>query len=265
MTVDTRTERPARTERAAARSGFRNLLRSDARAFWGTHQWWLQSLLWLGIIVGLLVAPLSFAREIFEGEGEHILTTATGMFFTLAALGPAIAAIIHMQNAIVGEKQLGTAAWVLSKPVSRTAFVLSKFTSRAFGLLTTALVVPSIVSYALLSLENGAPLPIANFLAALGLVVLVVLFYLAFTLMLGTLFDSRGAVIALPLVLLLTGDLLIGTVPFAVQLLPASLPDLATLLALGEPLPLWLPIVATALWTAFFVLVAVWRFGREEF
>ena len=265
MTVGNRGDRTVLPEGTDHLGGFRNLVRIDARGFWGTRQWWIQGLLWLAIIIGLVIEPLYIARSIFEGEGEDILTTATNMFFTLAALGPAIAAIIHMQGAIVGEKQLGTAAWILSKPVSRSAFVLSKFVSRAFGIVATSLVVPSILAYVLLSLENGSSLPAASFLGALGLVVLVILFYLAFTLMLGTLFDARGAVIALPLALLLAGDLLAGAIPFASQLLPSSLPTLATLLALGEPLPLWLPIVATPLWTIAFVLVAVWRFRREEF
>jgi len=265
VTVGERSDLTVLRDGASRLGGFRNLIGIDARGFWGTRQWWIQSLLWLAIIIGLVVEPLYIARSIFEGEGEDILTTATNMFFTLAALGPAIAAIIHMQGAIVGEKQLGTAAWVLSKPVSRTAFVLSKLVSRAFGILATALVIPSILGYVLLSLENGAALPAARFLGALGLVVLVIVFYLAFTLMLGTLFDARGAVIALPLALLLAGDLLAGAVPFAAHLLPSSLPTLATLLALGEPLPLWLPIVATPLWTVAFVLVAVWRFRWEEF
>lgn len=265
MTVGRRAEHTGPDPRTTEGSGFRNLLRIDARSFWGTRQWWIQGLVWFAIIIGLVVEPLYVARSIFEGEGEDILTTATNMFFTLAALGPAIAAIIQMQNAIVGEKQLGTAAWVLSKPVSRTAFVTSKLVSRALGLLATALVVPSVVGYVLLSLENGAPLSALRFLGGLGLVVLVVLFYLAFTLMLGTLFDARGPVIALPLALLLAGDLLVGAVPFAAQLLPSSLPSLATLSALGEPLPLLAPIVATAVWIVAFVLVAVERFRREEF
>ena len=37
-----------------------------------------------------------------------------------------IAVVAKTQGAIIGEKQLGTAAWVLSKPASRRAFVLAK-------------------------------------------------------------------------------------------------------------------------------------------
>jgi ABC-2 type transport system permease protein len=87
--------------------------------------------------------------------------------------------------------------------------------------------------------------------------------------MLGTLFDSRGPVIGIPMTVLigqsLLGSLVGSFVPWFPLLLPARLPELALTLALGQPLPSPLPVVATALSVVGFVLAAVWRFEREEF
>jgi hypothetical protein len=53
----------------------------------------------------------------------------------------------------------------------------------------------------------------------------------------------------------------------ALLALPWTLKDSAVGLALGSALPpVWIiPVVATALWTALFLALALWRFGREEF
>ena len=46
--------------------------------------------------------------------------------------------LIIMQRVLVREKQQGTAAWVLSKPVTRTAFVISRLTVNSIAILLTA-------------------------------------------------------------------------------------------------------------------------------
>ena len=94
------------------------------------------------------------------------------------------------------------------------------------------------------------------------------LFYLALTLLLGTLFSTRGPISGIAMGVLFAGFLPPNLVPQAVQLvLPWTLKDSAVGLALGTPLPaVWIiPVIATVLWTALFLGVALWRFGREEF
>ena len=36
-------------------SGLRNLMRQELGRWWGTRRWWLYSLLWVGIIGGLIL------------------------------------------------------------------------------------------------------------------------------------------------------------------------------------------------------------------
>jgi hypothetical protein len=41
--------------------------------------------------------------------------------------------------------------------------------------------------------------------------------------------------------------------------------SLAQQAMMGQPLTMPLPVIATAVWCVVFVVVAVWRFGKEEF
>lgn len=187
------------------------------------------------------------------------------MFFTFGAIAPPIGAIILMQGAVITEKQLGTAAWILSKPVSRAAFVLAKLVAYGLGLLLAAIVVPGLIAYLVLSLESGTLLAAAPFAGGLGIIALHASFYLALTLMLGTFFNSRGPVLALPLAVLFGGDLTVGLWPVLGEAMPWLLGRMAVLTVQGLPLPSIWPLALTCVWTLGFVALAIWRFGREEF
>jgi hypothetical protein len=102
----------------------------------------------------------------------------------------------------------------------------------------------------------------------LGVLALAVFFYIALTLALGTLFASRGPVAGIGIALLLIGLFFNGMLPQPVVLvMPWLLGDIASAAALGSTLPSnWLvPVIATAVASVVLVIVAVRRFGREEF
>lgn len=251
-------------ERGAQR-GFANLLRKELAAWTRTRSGWVQLVLWLAVLNGLMTLPLVFMREMFAGEMGSPFTAALDMFFNLGALAPYAGAVILAHGAIIAERQLGTAAWVLSKPVSRSAFVLTKFVAYGLALLVLALALPGLVAYGALSLEAGAPLDAPRFAAGVGMLALGLLWYLALTLMLGTFTSARGVVLAVPLVLLVAGDMLIVLWPTLAELGPWVLGGMAMLVADGGPLLSAWPLLSTALGTAAFLAVALWRFGREEF
>ena len=189
-------------------SGLRNLLRADFGKWFRTRMWWTQALIWVAVIDGILFSVLrSGGEEATLEMGLELFSIFTGMF-------PAIAAVIITQDAIVGEREAGTAAWVLSKPVSRAAFVLSKLVPTAIGSLVTMLLIPGLVAYGLLSWKAGNPLDVLRFLGALGIFWVNLLFYLSLTLMLGTFFTHRAPVIGIPLALSFGQQMLIGQLPF---------------------------------------------------
>ena len=170
--------------------------------------------------------------------------------------------IVLAQSRIIGDKQLGTAAWLLSKPLSRSAYLLSKLLADGVGILVTMIGVQGLVAYAQLSAFTGGAFPVLPFLGALGLLALNLLFYLAFTLMLGTFFSGRSAVIGGALVLLFVQSQL-GQSALA-PYIPGALPFMAIQLLDGTPLLGILPIVATTVLIPVCMGVAIWRFRREE-
>lgn len=249
------------------RGGLRNLLRADFGVWFGTRLWWTQGLIWIAVINGILAGVLWSSSE-----GPDVPTGLT-LYCVFSALFPAIAVVIIMQDAIVGEREAGTAAWVLSKPVSRAAFVLSKLFPNLAGVLVSMILLPGAIAYAQLSAAQGAPLPVGRFLAGQGLLWVYNSYYLTLTLMLGTFFTHRAPVIGIPLALAFGQQMLLGLLPFLAKVLPWSVAmplgdtdrSIISAVMLGQPLPDLTPLFATSLSIVIFVAVALWRFEKEEF
>jgi ABC-2 type transport system permease protein len=253
------------------RRGLANLLRKENGEWWRTRRWWQQSLLWILIINGILAVGIWVVPVVDPADTSDTMDNL-GIFIQLMAMFPMFAVIVIIQGAVIGEKQSGTAAWIMSAPVSRSAFILAKLVANALGFFVTIVLVQGLVAYVQLSLSDGSPLPIAPYLAMLALLSLYLLFYLALTLMLGAFFDSRGPVLGIAIAvaiasLLSIGNLFAGFLPWIVVLLPEAIPGILTLLVQGEPLPdVWpIPIILIALYSLIFVALAIWRFNREEF
>jgi ABC-2 type transport system permease protein len=253
------------------RQGFANLLRKENGEWWHTRRWWLQSLLWLLIINGILAIGVWVVPAVEPAEAGDTMENL-GIFIQLMAWFPMFAVIVITQGAVISEKQSGTAAWIMSAPVSRSAFILAKFVANAIGFFVTIILVQGLVAYVQLSLSDGSPLPLAPYLALLALLSLYLLFYLALTLMLGAFFGTRGAVLGIAIAvsigsMLGIGNLFAGFLPWIVVLLPEAIPGILTLLVQGEPLPdVWpIPIILMSVYSLLFVILAIWRFKREEF
>jgi ABC-2 type transport system permease protein len=249
------------------RRGFANLLRNENRMWWGTRKWLVHLLLWLVVINGLLLLiGLMDGKEV--GNPVPLYDTLIQVFVSVGGLATAIGVVTTAQGAIVREKQLGTAAWILSNPVSRSAFVLAKFVGYAASFLALAIVLPSLMFYAENLVLAGRAPALAPFLAGVGQMALHTLFYLALTLLLGTIYNNRGPIGGIAMGVPFAGFLPPNLVPQAAMMaLPWTLSKSAIGLVLGSQLPpVWIiPVVATALWIAVFMGVALWRFGREEF
>ena len=248
----------------ARMGGFGNMLRKELGQWWGTRTWWVQILIWVLILNG--ITTIVALTE--TGTPEAVLQEAVQTFLDIAVLAVGIGTIIVAQGAIVGEKQLGTAAWVMSKPASRSAFILAKTLAYAIGYGITAIIIPSAIFIITMRQLNPVQLALMPFIAGVALAALGQLFYLTLTLMLGTFFSSRGPIAGIGIVFIMTGLLLNGFIPFQVLIVtPWPLPDVAAGLALGTELPsVWpVPIIAVAVWIVVMTAVALWRFEREEF
>jgi ABC-2 type transport system permease protein len=255
------------------RRGFANLLRHENAAWWRSRRWWISLLIWLALINGILLAMLSSANgeAVADRTPEQILDEARTIFTVMAGLFGTIGAVIAVQGAIIDEKKSGTAAWIMSKPASRPAFILAKLVANVIALLTIIIVVQGAVAYLQMSNFLGSALPLAPFVSGMALIALNMLFYLTLTLMLGTLFNDRGPVIGIPIGILFSAMFIMGYVGQAAYLMPwliipsGSDLGLATEVMTGQALSTTTPILATIVWIVVFVGVALWRFQREEF
>ena len=257
------------------RSGFANLLRKENSLWWGTRKWWVQTLVWLfisnGIIAFMLWVIPSFdpsADTNLNGSGVSELIK---VFLQLEIFFTSFGVMVLSQGLIVNEKKFGTAAWIQSNPVSRSSFIFSKLVGHGWAMFIILIVVQSLVVYLQLALKAGGYFNPVPFISATGVVCVLLLFYLALALMLGTLFNSTGPVIGIPIAvgigMNILPQLLGKLAPWLVAILPEGLIELALAIGTGLTLPAgwYFPLVSTGILIVIFIAVAVVRWGKEEF
>ena len=115
------------------RRGLGNLLRGEYSAWFKSSRWWKHLLMWFAIINGMMGIMIYAAADAAKdgGEGPPLLL----MYGIFGGMLAAFGVMVIMQRVLVGEKQSGTAAWVLSKPVTRTAFVISRLVVNSIAIL----------------------------------------------------------------------------------------------------------------------------------
>jgi hypothetical protein len=254
------------------RTGLANLLGKENRAWWASRRWLVQSLLWTVVVNGLVAllvfVLLPYGREVDPTlESFESLATGADLFFKIGLLALAFGTIVLVQDAIIGERQLGVTEWLLSKPVSRPAYVLSKLLAHGLGVLVILVGLQGALGYGLLSLIMGEPFPLPPYLVGMAGLAVHTLFYLALTLMMGVLTANRRILLGVSQGVLLGGGLIANVPGTAVMLMPWALPTVlpAAVLGLPLPLPIWLPIGVTAVLSVICVAVALARFERLEF
>lgn len=259
--------------------GFTNLLRKENRLWWGTRRWWVNALIWTGMLGGLVAIMLFMLPGVAQANGDPNVAEAGGpvafglemgrtVFFEMGAMAIALGIIVLTQDLIVDEKQSGLTEWVLSKPVSRRAYILAKLSASLVAVLLLLIALPAGVSYGLLSLRLGAPFPALPYLGGLAILSVHSLFYLTLMIMLGAFFNSRPPILAAALGMLLGGSFAAGILQPLVYVTPWVMGKTASLVAAGQPVPnnlLWAPLIASLLWSLAFVVLSALIFERAEF
>jgi ABC-2 type transport system permease protein len=175
-----------------------------------------------------------------------------------------IIAILAGMGAIAGERDRGTAAMILSKPVPRWAFVSSKFTAQALVYLL-ALVLAGLSALLYTNLLFDPPLLAGPFLWGTILLWVWLLAFVAVTLLGSSI--GRSVLIAAGLALLGSVILLIaGSFPQAATLLPSGLIAWISQLGLPDPAPVngWGALVGTVVLILFCLVTAVGVVERQE-
>jgi ABC-2 type transport system permease protein len=260
--------------------GFSNMFAKENRRWWRTRQWLVQTLVWLGFINGILALTLwskpnldpSWDEATRQAYMQQIPLLGLEIFIIMLGMVGAVGATLLGQDAMLNEKNRGTAAWVMSKPASRAAFVLSKVISNSLGILVTMVIIQGAAGYLQFWLKSENALPLPEFAGAMGMGFASLFFYLTLTIMLGSITNSRGVVIGIPILINLGYQLFFVVGEWIGEIMPWNLvsslgtkPAMAMLLIQGQPLQTMIPLVATVLWSILFIVVALWRFSREEF
>jgi ABC-2 type transport system permease protein len=279
-------------------AGFRSMMRKENARWWSFRSLAFQLTIWF-LILNVLVAVILFVVPAMDSNaaGQQaanasdtpvpappaaaapdsrmtVANSGMNIFFQLAGFAVFIGAVIFGHDALVRERESGTAAWLLSKPLSRKAFVLSKVLAVVLGVLVIILLVQGLITYALCSLELGSPMPVLPFVAGLGVLGLGILFYLAMAIALGAFTLSRGITLGLPLIIGITGGFFLsifqalGTFKELGYLVPWNLTSYAASLATDVSLASdkywpW-PVIATAVWVLLFIGAAIVKFEQIE-
>jgi ABC-2 type transport system permease protein len=212
-----------------------------------------------------------YIREIVEAVGggqfqglipEPAVADAVAQFTkNIGQFGVLIAILVTM-GSVATEKERGTAAFLLTKPITRAAFVGAKVLAiGALLALATAVAGALCWIYTAFLFE---PLPVAQFAAAVGLVWLSLAVVAALTFLASV--TTRSALVAGGVAFgafLVAG--ILSALPGVGAYMPTSLWGAAGLLALGTVPDLLVgPIVANVLFVIAAVGLAWWNFRRQE-
>lgn len=257
------------------RSGFVNLMRKESSLWWGTRKWWVQLIVWSlisnGIVAFILwVIPL-IDRSAAASVSVNDIPELARVFVQLEAIFTSFGVMVLVQSLVVNEKKLGTAAWVLSNPVSRSSFIFAKLLSHGWAIFIILIVAQNLLFYLQIALRAGLLLDPMPLIAANAVLCLLLFFLLALGLLLGTLFDATGPVIGISIGLVIGMTILpqiLGShLQWLQRLLPTRLGDIAVLVAVRQALPAdWtMPVISTACLGVLCIVLAIVRLSREEF
>lgn len=251
--------------------GFNNMLAKELGEWFHTRRWLWQLVIWLIIINGAVAAALFILPKV-QTVGldpmAMVPAEARGLYwyFPMAILGGILGVIILVQDEIIQEKQSGTAAWILSKPVARQAFILTKLASNLIGALVFIVLIPGIVALGETFLATRQMPPLAPFLVGVGVTVLALFFYISLVILLGVQFESRGPVAGIAFGIMFAGRFIAGFIPPLAYVLPVSMDGIAQMAILEVPFPALAisQVISTAVLGILFVVLALWRFQRKE-
>jgi ABC-2 type transport system permease protein len=189
------------------------------------------------------------------GDAAVQFTKNLGQFGVLAA-------ILVTMGSVAGEKDHGTAAFLLTKPVTRGAFLGAKVVAIG-ALLALGTIVAGVLCWVYTAILFE-PLPAGGFVGTVFLVWLSLAVFAAITFLASVV--ARSALVAggIGIAALLVAGIL-SAIPVVGTYLPTGLWGAADVLAVGTiPDPLLGPIVSNVVIIVAAVGLAVWSFGRQE-
>ncbi|MDH4215222.1 MAG: hypothetical protein OEV85_15010 [Candidatus Thorarchaeota archaeon] len=257
------TETIPRTNTEPWHAGMKNLITRELFHERSRMYWIQQLIVWALFTNGMIALILALPPDLIEGM-EALYLVSLGASFSILALLIVIFIPILLQGTIIDDKVSGTAAWILSKPVSKKAYILSKLTASILSIVVVSVVINGAITYGVFS-AFGYTLNITGFVINLGLTSIVVVYFACLTIMIGTFTTSRGKVLAAAVVVGLGAQLIARYFPLVIFLIPYSLPIMGIGLITGDSvLGLEWILLSACVQIIIFTIVALFVFDRTE-
>lgn len=257
--------------------GMINVIRKELYGERQLRFWITQIVIWFLLICGIPALLIVIPPDIWLatiGDGIPLTQTETAIMIFFALMGTMAALFIPvlMQGEIVDELESGTAAWIISKPVSRTAFLLAKFIANTLMFSLIIIVIPGIVGWLMFAGSNVmTPL---GYLTGLGLSTMVLLWFMFLTILLGVVTKSRsmtmGIAVGVYMGATFLGQMIVMLTVFVPALMSMMIiPWIAADNLAGLPLPQVAPLIPPMIYVpiveiVFFVIIAIWIFRKVE-
>jgi ABC-2 type transport system permease protein len=230
---------------------------------------------WVGSRRGPIVfgATTVLATLIALANGLEPASAAAGADATMAAtqsvLGVewgvllVIIGVIATMDLLAIERERGTLAWSLSKPLSRNALLLAKWSAGTLMYATFGLVLPIIVSVWLATVLHGAVPDLGVVAIATAVWVTIPIFYVGLALALGTRLSSQAAIAGIAFGLSAVPLFASSIVPEVGAVVPSAMGDWGAAFATGAD-PSWLTPIGWLIFTAIAVLAAPLALARAD-
>ncbi|MFX0123208.1 MAG: ABC transporter permease [Candidatus Hodarchaeota archaeon] len=244
--------------------GFNNLFCAELSRWFKKKVFLVRLLLWCGFTNGMAIliwlqAPTTGVEPVF-------------VFGIFAGLTSSIGITIIMQESIVGEIKSGAASWILSKPITRKSYIFAKWIGNSIGATISMVLAPTLIFYLLYFLFTGELLNLEMFLPVTVVLSLNMLFFLTFTLMMGSFQRNSSLVIGVPIAFYVLQQILFNFTNSLIDIVPWGLtnplsdgtPSIVVSFILGiQPFSL-LPIIVTALYVIVFVILTIKSMQKQD-
>jgi ABC-2 type transport system permease protein len=244
-------------------AGMKNLLKREIYHERSRMYWIQQLFVWAFFTNGMIALILAVPADMIEGMEEMYVLSLAASYGILTLL-IAIFIPILLQGTVIDDKVSGTTAWILSKPVSKKAYLLSKLIASILSIVIVSVVINGAITYGVFS-AFGYTLNISGFVMNLGLTSIVVVYFACLTIMIGTLTTSRGKVLGVAVVIGVGAQLIARYIPLILFIVPYSLPVIGIGFIIGTSVAgLEVIVLSAAVQIIAFTAIALFVFDRTE-
>lgn len=187
-------------------------------------------------------AARSFAADPADGPARVLsVQPLDNLLFAIGTQFIFLAVIFATMSLLLAERDSGTLAWTISKPVSRTSVLVSKWLISTLILWVAAVVVPLMITTGLVTVLYGVP-DLASVIALGVALITVPAFFVAVALTAAAFVPSQAAVGAIGVAVFVAPQIIGGVVPAVTPFFPGSIFDWAVAFSTGGPASLVTPI-----------------------